>query len=136
MATRKPRTVSDAPAPTPAEPVPTSTRRSSAPSVNAVTLVGRLVADPILRQTTNGTAVANLRLAVNDGPTPQFCDVVAWKGTAEAAAQYLSKGRLILVTGRMATRAWQAPDGTTRRTVEVVARRIQFLPGGSAPAAV
>lgn len=109
---------------------------STAETENRTTLVGRLCADPILRQTRSGKPVATIRIAVNDGPEPTFHSVVAWGRTAEVVSQYLRKGRLVEVTGRSQERTWQHADGTERRTTEVVAYRIQFLNGrGTSPAA-
>jgi single-strand DNA-binding protein len=136
MATRKPRTVSDAPAPTPAEPVPTSTRRSSGPSVNSVALVGRLTVDPDLRYTSTGKAVTRMRLATNNSNgTADFHTIEVWERLAETAAQYLTKGRLIHVAGTLRTKSWDAPDGTKRSRVVVVGRTVTFLGGGTPPAA-
>jgi len=102
--------------------------------INRVVLVGRLVADPELRYTPNGTAVASLRLAVDRGRTnaegnreTDFFNVVAWQKSAEYAANYLNKGRLIGVDGRLQQRSWVAQDGTKRSAVEVVAERVQSL---------
>lgn len=112
------------------------TKRSRGPSLNRVTLVGRLAADPQLRYSSSGTAVAMIRLVTNDRDEPEFHDVVAWRELAEVAAKYLAKGRLVLVEGRLHGRSWLAEDGTTRRGVEVVAASIQFLtpPPGQEPA--
>jgi single-strand DNA-binding protein len=135
MATRKPSTVSDAPAPTPAEPVSTSTRRSSGPSVNSVALLGRLTADPTLRYTGTGKAVARLRLATNNpNGTADFHDIEVWTALAESASQYLTKGRLVHVSGSLRTKSWDAPDGTRRSRVVVVGRTVTFLGGGTPPA--
>jgi single-strand DNA-binding protein len=104
-----------------------STARRRGPSLNRVTLICRLVANPELRYSASGTAVASLRVVVNDREEPEFLDVTAWRELAELAGKYLVKGRLILVEGRLHGRSWQAEDGATRRTVEVTAANIQFL---------
>lgn len=114
-----------APADTPGEAKP-ATRRQG-PALNRVTLVGRLAADPVLRYSASGTAVAAIRMVINDRDEPEFLDVVAWRELAETAAKYLVKGRLVLVEGRLHARSWLAEDGTSRRTVEVAAAAIQFL---------
>ena len=106
--------------------VPATARRRGA-SLNRVTLVCRLTADPELRYSLSGTAMASLRVVVNDREDPEFLDVTAWRELAELAGKYLAKGRLILVEGRLHGRSWQAEDGTPRRTVEVTAANIQFL---------
>ena len=106
--------------------VPAAARRRGA-SLNRVTLVCRLAADPELRYSSSGTAVASLRVVLNDREEPEFLDVTAWRELAELAAKYLVKGLLILVEGRLHGRSWQAEDGSLRRTVEVTAANIQFL---------
>lgn len=102
-------------------------RRRRGPSVNRVTLVGRLAADPELRYTSTGIGVATLRLATNDREQAEFHDVVVWRHLAELAGSFLAKGRLVYVEGRLHGRSWEAQDGTTRRSVEVVADSLQIL---------
>ena len=105
------------------------------PSLNKALLIGNLTRDPDLRYTAAGTAVANLRLAVNRTFTVQgerreetlFIDVVAWGKQAEACAEYLAKGSAILVDGRLQSREYEAKDGGKRTVVEVVADTVQFL---------
>jgi single-strand DNA-binding protein len=112
-------------------------------SLNKVFLVGNLTRAPELRYTPSGTAVSDLRLAVNRSYTTQggdrreetsFLTVVVWGKQAEASAQYLDKGSPVLVEGRLQTRDWETKDGQKRNVVEVVAERLQFL--GRARAAV
>jgi single-strand DNA-binding protein len=124
-------------------------------SLNRVMLIGRLTRDPELRYTPSGTAVCNLALATNrygsdpaTGERKEFTDyhdVVVWnQGTrklAETTAQYLQKGRLIYVEGRLQTRSWDdAQSGQKRYKTEVNANDVQFLDsnrqegGGSPPA--
>ncbi|NIM04627.1 MAG: single-stranded DNA-binding protein [Armatimonadetes bacterium] len=114
--------------------------------VNRVVLVGRLVADPELRYTPSGVAVARLRIAVDRPFTNQqgeretdFIDIVAWRQSAQFAADYLRKGRLIGVDGRLQVRSYTTQDGQRRRVWEVVADRIAGLDRareeGAAPAA-
>jgi single-strand DNA-binding protein len=109
-------------------------------SFNRVLLIGNLTKDPELRYTPSGTAVANLRLAVNSTFKDQagqrkeetcFVTVVAWGRQAETCNQYLKKGRAVFVEGRLIYRSWEA-EGKTRSTMEVRADRVQFLgsPGG------
>ena len=101
--------------------------------LNSCALVGRIATDPELKHTTSGTAVCNFRLAVErarkaDGqPDADFIDVVAFGKSAEFVAEYLDKGALVGVTGRIQARQWQALDGTSRRAVEVVADTVQAL---------
>ena len=114
-------------------------------SLNRVLLIGNLTKDPELRYIPSGTPVANLRLAVNSsfkGQTGErkeetcFVTVIVWSKQAEICNQYLKKGRMIFVEGRLMSRSWEA-EGKTRSTMEIRADRVQFLggPGGGAPAA-
>ena len=112
-------------------------------SLNRVLLIGNLTKDPELRYTPSGAAVANLRLAVNSSFKDQsgqrkeetcFVTIVVWSRQAELCNQYLKKGRLIFVEGRLLYRSWEA-EGKTRSTMEVRADRVQFLsppPGAQA----
>jgi len=124
------------PASTPAPESSPTPSTSRGPALNRATLICRLTRDPQLRHTKSGRAVSTLRVAVNDGPEPTFHDVVVWGRTAEAACKYLAKGRLIHAEGRIQPRSWTAKDGSERRTVEIVAYRVQFLSGrGAVPEA-
>jgi len=102
--------------------------------MNVVALVGRVVADPELKYTPSGVAVCSLRLAVDRRSKPEsgekeadFFNIVAWRHSAEFAANYLTKGRLIAVEGRLQQRSWVQQDGQKRSMVEVVAHSIQAL---------
>jgi single-strand DNA-binding protein len=108
-------------------------------SLNKVFLIGNLTRAPELRYTPSGTAVSDLRLAVNRSYTTQggdrreetcFLTVVVWGKQAESSAQYLDKGSPVLVEGRLQTRDWETTDGQKRNVVEVVAERLQFLGRG------
>ena len=116
-------------------------------SLNKVFLIGNLTKQPELRYTPSGTAVADLRLAVNRNYTTQggekreevcFLTVVVWGKQAESCGEYLDKGSPILVEGRLQTREWEAKDGGKRTVIEVVAERVQFMGRGrtAAPATV
>ena len=101
--------------------------------LNRIVLMGRLVKDPELRRTGSGTAVTSVTLAVDrdfkeqDGTRKaDFIDVVAWKGTAEMLSKYFTKGRMIVVEGRLQLRDWTDKDGNKRRTAEVVANSVYF----------
>jgi single-strand DNA-binding protein len=103
--------------------------------LNKVILIGRLATDPELKYTPSGVAVTSFRIAV-DRPFSRtetgeketdFIDIVAWRQSAEFAANYLSKGRLIAVDGRLQIRNWVAQDGTKRRSAEVVANDLRSL---------
>ena len=105
-------------------------------SLNQVFLVGNLVRDPELRYTPGGDAVANLRIAANrvyntrEGEKKEetcFVTVVVWRKQAEVCGEYLSKGSPVLVEGRLQSRSWETSEGEKRSTLEVVARRVQFL---------
>ena len=114
--------------------------------INRVILVGRLTRDPELRTTTTGKQVANFGIAVQkrfkpqDGPDADFFNISCWGQTAEFAANYLTKGRLVAVDGRLQSRKYTAQDGSNREVVEVVADTVQGLDrprddsGGGAPA--
>jgi len=105
---------------------------------NKVILVGNLTRDPELRYTPANQAVANLGLAVNSNYTTAsgekreevgFFRIVVWGRQAEACSQYLTKGRSVLVEGRLQSRSWETEDGQKRSAVDVVAERVQFLGG-------
>ncbi|MBK6849459.1 MAG: single-stranded DNA-binding protein [Proteobacteria bacterium] len=107
--------------------------------INKVILIGNLGADPELRFTAGGQAVADLRLATSrrwrgkDGSTQedtQWHRVVVWGKQAEQCKEFLSKGRQVYIEGRLQTRSWEDRDGNKRYTTEVVAQDIQFLGGG------
>jgi len=106
---------------------------------NRIVLVGRLTRDPELRHTPTGKAVAQFRLAVDRGTTnaqgerqTDFIDVVVWERQAELVSQYLTKGRLVLVEGRLEMRQYDAQDGTRRTVYEVRANTVKFLDRASA----
>lgn len=102
--------------------------------LNRCIVQGRLTADPILRHTQTGNAVASFTLAVDrdfkDKATGEkatdFIDVVAWRNTAEFVSRYFSKGRMAVVEGRLQIREWIDKDGNKRRTAEVVADNVYF----------
>src|SRR6185503_2239151 len=112
-------------------------------SLNKVFLIGNLTKPPELRYTPSGTAVADIRLAVNRNYTTQggekredtcFLTIVVWGKQAESCGEYLDKGSPILVEGRLQTREWEAKDGGKRTVIEVVAERVQFMGRGRAAA--
>ena len=101
--------------------------------LNKIFLMGRLVRDPELRHTGNGTAVTSFSLAVDRDYKSQsgeretdFIDIVAWRSTAEFVSKYFSKGRMAVVEGRLQIRDWTDKDGAKRRTAEVVADNVYF----------
>ena len=106
-------------------------------SFNRVVLMGNLTRDPEVRQTSSGAQVAELRLAVSetyrDRQTNQqkevtcYVDVVVWNKLAELCQQYLSKGRPVLVEGRLTYDEWKTPQGETRSKLRVRGDTVKFL---------
>ena len=96
--------------------------------MNSVNIIGRLTRDPELRKTSNGRSATNFCLAVNRANEgADFIDCVAWNQTADLACKYLSKGSQIGVTGRIQSRTYDDKNGNSRKIVEVVIERMQFL---------
>lgn len=101
---------------------------------NKIILIGNLTKDPELRYTPQGTAVTSFRIAVNSRYKQSdemksetlFIDVVVFGKQAESCSQYLSKGRPVLVEGRLQERRWES-EGQQRNKVEVVASTVRFL---------
>jgi len=105
-------------------------------TVNKVILVGRLGKDPEMRYTASGTAVVNFSMATNhftkdqDGnnsDTTEWHQVVAFGRTAEVAGEYLNKGKLCYIEGRLQTRSWDDQNGQKRYKTEVVCSNLQLL---------
>ena len=102
--------------------------------LNHITIMGRLTRDPELRRTGSGIAVASFTVAVDrdfggrDGGEKEtdFIDCVAWRQTGEFVSKYFTKGRMIVVSGRLQIRSWTDKDGNKRRTAEVVADNVYF----------
>jgi single-strand DNA-binding protein len=115
--------------------------------LNVAVLMGRLVADPELRQTPSGVSVTSFTLAVDRsyvkaGTERQtdFIDVVAWRGTAEFVCKYFRKGQLAAVQGSIQTRSYTDKEGNKRKAFEIVADNVHFAEskrdgasGGSRP---
>lgn len=104
--------------------------------LNTIAIMGRLTADPILRRTQSGVAVASFALACErdfaaQGETREtdFIDIVAWRYTAEFAEKYFSKGQMAIVTGRLQIRNWQDKEGNKRRSAEILADHVYFGEG-------
>ena len=107
-------------------------------NLNRVSLIGRLTSDPETRVTPSGQTVCNFRLATNrvwtDKNTGQkqekteFHNIVLWQRLAEIASQYLQKGSLVLVEGRLETRTWQDSSGNKHYRTEIIAENIQLGP--------
>ncbi len=101
--------------------------------LNVVAIMGRLVADPELRTTTQGNSVCSFRIAcdrsyVQQGQERQadFIDIVAWRQQADFVSKYFQKGSLIAIEGSLQTRQYQDKQGSKRTAVEVVANNISF----------
>jgi len=106
------------------------------PEINYVIVAGNLTKDPIFRQTTNNTPVANFSIASNRKYRDSlnqwqedvcYVGIVAWNKLAESCRERLRKGSAVLVDGELQSRSWKSDDGHNRSIVEIKARRIQFL---------
>ena len=109
--------------------------------VNKVILIGNLGADPEVRYTQNGTAVANFRIATTETwkkegekeEQTEWHRIVTFARLAEICGEYLSKGSKVYIEGRIQTRKWEDKDGNPRYTTEIVAREMKMLsPRGAA----
>lgn len=101
--------------------------------LNNCTIMGRITKDIELRRTPAGVAVASFTVAVdrdfkdsNGQKETDFIDCVAWRGTAEFVERNFSKGKMIIVAGRLQIRSWTDKDGNKRRTAEIVAENVYF----------
>lgn len=98
--------------------------------INKAILMGRLTRDPELRHTNSGVAVCSFSIAIDNGygenRTTDFINCVAWNRTAEFVEKYFSKGRMIIVVGRIQTRTWEGQDGKKNYATEVVASEVSF----------
>lgn len=105
-------------------------------SVNKVILVGRVGKDPELRHLDSGVAVATLTLATSENyiakngdkvSTTEWHNIVLWRGLAEVAEKYVTKGKQLYIEGKIRTRSWDDKDGNKRYTTEIVADVMQML---------
>ena len=105
-------------------------------SLNKVMIIGNLGSDPEMRFTPNGNPVTSFSIATNriyttaEGERKQETEwftVVAWNKLAETCNQFLTKGRLVYVEGRLRTRNWESQDGQKHYRTEVIASRVTFL---------
>ncbi len=111
-------------------------------SMNHITLIGRVVAPPELRYTASGLAVANFDMAVDrratkkdrDNKETDFISIVAWDRLGEICNEYLTKGKLVAIQGRLQVRKYETKEGQKRVAYEVVANEMQMLSGGEGPA--
>jgi single-strand DNA-binding protein len=118
----------------PAEPDSTkeSNKYTGGFGMNKVILAGRLTKDPELRYTTNNTPVCSFTLAVDrrfkqeNGPQADFIPIIAWQKTGEFCSKYFSKGRKIIVAGRIETRTWDDNEGKKHYVTEVIAEEVDF----------
>lgn len=101
--------------------------------LNHITIMGRLTRDPELRRTASGIACANFTVAVDRDRAPEgqdketdFIDCVAWRSTGEFVSKYFTKGRIIVVSGRLQIRSWTDKEGNKRRSAEIVADNCYF----------
>lgn len=101
--------------------------------LNHIIVMGRLTRDPELRRTDSGIAVASFTVAVDRDRAPEgqeketdFIDCVAWRNTAEFVDKYFSKGRMMVVSGRLQIRGWTDKEGNKRRSAEIVADSCYF----------
>lgn len=104
--------------------------------VNKVILVGRLGKDPEMRYTSGGSPVTHFSLATDESWKDQsgerqkrteWHNIVVWNKLAETCSQYLSKGKMVYIEGRIQTREWDDKDGNKRRTTEIVASDMKML---------
>ena len=99
--------------------------------INQCNFIGRLGRDPETRYTQSGKAVASFSLACSEKrggeESTEWVNVVAWEKLAEIAGQYLTKGSLVFISGRMQTRKWQDKDGGARYTTEIIAQTLRML---------
>jgi single-strand DNA-binding protein len=100
--------------------------------MNRVILMGRLTADPELRQTPQGTAVTSFTIAVDrrikteNGQQADFITCVAWRKTAEFICRYFQKGRMIAIEGQIQSRSWDTQDGKRQYATEVIVDNVSF----------
>ena len=104
--------------------------------INKVILIGRLGADPEIRYTPSGAEVANFRIATSEVWTnkeggkeerTEWHRIVAWRGLAKICGEYLSKGKLVYIEGRLRTRSWEDREGNKRSTTEIEATEMKML---------
>lgn len=114
-------------------------------NLNKVFIVGRITADPQLKTTPSGQPVTSFSIATNrfwTGKTggrqeeTEFHNIVAWGRQAEVASQFLKKGAMVMVEGRLRTRTWQDKQNQNHKVTEIICERLQLGPrpaGGGAP---
>jgi single-strand DNA-binding protein len=105
-------------------------------AINKVILVGNVGKDPEIRHLDSGVAVANFPLATSESyiakngdkvETTEWHNIVVWRGLADVAEKYVTKGRQLYIEGKIRTRSWDDKDGNKRYTTEIVADVMQLL---------
>ena len=113
--------------------------------VNKVILIGNLGADPEVKYLSNGTTVANFRIATSENrlnkagektTTTEWHRIVTFGRLAEICKEYLNKGKQVYIEGRIRTRSWEDKDGNRRFTTEIVANQMQMLGTQAGPGAI
>jgi single-strand DNA-binding protein len=114
-------------------------------NLNKVFIIGRVTANPEIRTTPGGQSVSSFSIATNrtwmaktggKQDETEFHNIVAWGRTAEVASQFLQKGGLVMVEGRLRTRSWQDKQSVNHKTTEIICERLQLGPragGGASP---
>ena len=129
------------------EPLPVrSSEEVFMAGVNKVILIGNLGANPEVKYLSNGTTVANFRMATSENrlnrssgektTTTEWHRIVAFGRLAEICGEYLNKGKQVYIEGRLRTRTWEDKEGNKRSTTEIVANQMQMLGAAGAPAEV
>ena len=105
--------------------------------INKVILMGRLTRDPELRHTGKGTPVTTFSIAIDNGygdnKRTDFVNCLAWNKTAEFVTKYFTKGKMIIVIGRITTRSWETQDGKRAYATEVIANEVNFGESKTSP---
>ena len=105
--------------------------------INKVILMGRLTRDPELRHTGKGTPVTMFSIAIDNGygdnKRTDFINCVAWNKTAKFVIKYFTKGKMIIVIGRISTRSWETQDGKRAYATEVIANEVNFGESKTSP---
>ena len=105
--------------------------------INKVILMGRLTRDPEMRHTNSGTPVTTFSIAIDNGygdnKRTDFVNCIAWNKTAEFVTKYFTKGKMIIVIGRITTRSWETQDGKRAYATEVVANEVSFGESKTSP---
>ena len=105
--------------------------------INKVILMGRLTRDPEMRHTNSGTPVTTFSIAIDNGygdnKRTDFVNCLAWNKTAEFVTKYFTKGKMIIVIGRIATRSWETQDGKRAYATEVITNEVNFGESKTSP---